>query len=74
MLVPTPTDPLTHTFGQPAELFQLGATLFLAYHGSLDPDYILYSFLNGSSDAHQEKLKSRHLFVPAAQNLLNKLA
>ena len=59
---------------QPAELRRMGATLSLAYRGSLDPDYILYGLLSGSSDTRQVKLRSRHSFVPAARNLLNNLA
>ena len=42
-LRPTPTDHLPVLSGiQPAELRRLGATLSLAYRGSLDPDHILY--------------------------------
>ena len=59
---------------QPAELRRLGATLFLAYRGSLDRDHILYGLLNGNSNASQERLRSRRPFVPVAQNLLNNLA
>ena len=74
-LHPTPTDNLSILSSiQPADLCQLGVTFFLAYHGSLDPDYILYGLLNCSSDACQERLRSRCSFVPAAQNLLNNLA
>ena len=44
-LRPTPTDHLPILPGiQPAELHRLGATLFLDYRGSLDPDHILWSF------------------------------
>ena len=74
-LCPTPTDHLPVLSGiQPAELRQMGATLFLAHRGSLDPDYILYDLLSGSSDTRQVRLISRRLFVPAARNLLNNLA
>ena len=74
-LRPTPTDHLPILSGiQPAELRQLGATLSLAYRGSLDPDHILYGLLSGSSDTRQERLRSRHPFVPAARNLLDNLA
>ena len=60
---------------QPAELCRMGETLSLAYHGSLDPNHILYyGLLSGSSDTGQVRLRSRCLFVPAAQNLLEKLA
>ena len=61
---------LTHTF----RLHRLGATLSLAYRGSLDPDHILYGLLSGFLDARQERLRSRRPFVPAARNLLNNLA
>ena len=71
----TPTDHLPALSGiQTAELCQIGATLSLAHRGSLDPDHILYVLLSGSSDTHQVRLRSRHLFVPAAWNLLNNLA
>ena len=74
-LRPTPTDHLPVLSGiQPAVLCQLGATLSLAYHGSLDPDHILYGLLSGSSDTYQVRLRSRRSFVPAAQNLLDNLA
>ena len=59
---------------QPAELRRMGATLSLAYHGSLDLDRILHGLLSGSSDTRQVRLRSRRLFVPAAQNLLDNLA
>ena len=59
---------------QPAELCRMGATLSLAYCGSLDPDHILYGLLNGSSDTHQVRLRSRRLFVPDTQNLLDNFA
>ena len=49
-LRPTPTDYLPVLAGiHPAELRQLGATLSLAYHGSLDPGHILYELLAGST-------------------------
>ena len=35
---------------------------------------MLQGFLSWSSDARQEKLRSRRLFVPVARNLLDKLA
>ena len=74
-LRPTPTDHLPVLSGiQPAELCQMGATLSLAYHGSLDPDHILHGLLSGSSDTRQVRLRSRRPFVPAAQNLLDNLA
>ena len=59
---------------QPAELRRMGATLSLAYRGSLDPDHILHGLLSGSSDTGQVRLRSRRPFVPAARNLLDNLA
>ena len=74
-LHPTPTDHLPILSGiQPAELRQMGATLFLAYRGSLDPDHILHGLLSGSSDTGQVRLRSRRPFVPGAWNLLDNLA
>ena len=74
-LRPTPTDHLPILSGiQPAELRRMGATLSLAYRGSLDPDHILYDLLSGSSDTRQMRLRSRRPFVPAARNLLDSLA
>ena len=71
-LRPTPTDHLPVLSGiQPTELRRMGATLSLAYRGSLDPDYILHGLLSGSSDTRQVRLRSRHPFVPAARNLLH---
>ena len=71
----TPTDHLPILSDiQPAELHQLGATLSLAHCGSQDLDHILYGLLSGSSDTCQVRLRSRHPFVPAAQNLLDNLA
>ena len=71
----TPTDHLPILSGiQPAELRRLGATLSLAYRGSLDPDHILYGLLSGSSDTLEMRLRSRHQFVPAARNRLDNLA
>ena len=59
-LRPTPTDHLPVLSGiQPAELRRMGRTLSLAYHGSLDPDHILYGLLSGSSDTGQVRLRSR---------------
>ena len=74
-LRPTPTDHLPILSGiQPAELRRMGATLFLAYRGSLDPDHILHGLLSGSSDTGQVRLRSRRPFVPGARNLLDNLA
>ena len=44
---------------------RLGATLFLTHRGSLDPDHIVYGLLRGSSDARQERLRSKRPFVQA---------
>ena len=74
-LHPTPTNHLPVLSGiQPAELRRMGATLSLAYCGSLDPDHILYGLLSGSSDTGQVRLRSRLPFVPVARNLLDNLA
>ena len=74
-LRPTPTDHLPVLSGiQPAELRRMGATLSLAYRGSLDPDHILYGLLSESSDTRQARLKSRRPFVSVARNLLDNLA
>ena len=74
-LRPTPTDHLPVLSGiQPAELRRMGATLSLAYRGSLDPDHILYGLLSGSSYTRQVRLRCRRPFMPAARNLLNNLA
>ena len=55
-LRPTPTDYLPVLAGiQPAELRRLGATLSLAYRGSLDPDHTLYELLAGSPNGHTER-------------------
>ena len=58
---------------QPAELRRLGATLSLAYRGSLDPGRILYELLVGFTHGYRERLKSRRPFVPAARKLLQDL-
>ena len=74
-LHPTATDHLPVLSGiQPAKLCRMGVTLSLAHHGSLDPDHILYGLFSGSSDTRQVGLRSRDLFVPAVQNLLDNLA
>ena len=63
-LRPTTTDHLPVQSGiHPAELRRMGATLSLAYRGSLDPNHILYGILSRSSDT-----------VPGARNLLDNLA
>ena len=73
-LRPTPTDYLPVLASiQPAELRRLGATLSLAYRGSLDPGHILHELLVGFADGHRERLKSRRPFLPAARKLLQDL-
>ena len=68
-LRPTPTDHLPVLSGiQPPELRRLGATLSLAYRGSLDPNHILHGLLSGSSTG-QVRLRSRRPFVPGAESL-----
>ena len=52
----------------------MGATLSLAYRGSLDPDHILHGLLSGSSDTGQVRLRSRRPFVSGARNFLDNLA
>ena len=54
-------------------LRRLGATLSLAYRGSLDPGHILYELLAGSTHGYRERLKFRRPFVPAARKLLQDL-
>ena len=74
-LRPTPMDHLPVLSGiQPTEVCRMGATLYLTYCGSLDPDHILHGLLSGSSDTGQVRLRSRRLFVPGALNLLDNLA
>ena len=74
-LRPTPTN---HQFIlsaiQPTELRLLGAIHPLVYRESLDPDGMLQGILTGSSDALEERLRSRRPFVPAAQILSNNLS
>ena len=75
MMRPTPTDHLPILSGiQLTELRRLGATLFLARRGTLDPDHILHCQLAGLPDVPREILKSRRPFVPAARKLLNDLS
>ena len=74
-LRPTPPDYLPVLSGiQPAELRRMGATLSLAYRGSLDPNHIFYGILSGFSDTRQVRLRSRRPFMPTARNLLDNLA
>ena len=74
-LCPTLTDHLpVLSVMQPAELRQMGATLFLAYSRSLDSNHILHGLLSGSSDTCQVRLRSRRPFLPATRNLLDNFA
>ena len=74
-LGPTLTDHLPILSGiHPAKLRQMGATLSLAYRGSLDPDHILHGLLSGSSNTRQVRLRSRRPFVPVAWIFLHNLA
>jgi len=69
-LRPTPADNLPILAGiQPAELHRNGATLSLARR-AMEPGYLLHSALTCSSSANARRLKSRHPFVPAAQQLI----
>ena len=72
-LRPTPTDHLPVLSKiQPAELRRMGATLFLAHRGSLDPDHTLYGLLSRSSDTRQVRLRScqlRGIFWTTLPNL-----
>ena len=73
-LLPTLTNYLFIRSGiELVKLRWLDATLSLAYCGSLDANRMLHGLTNGSSDARQERLRSRFPFVPAAQKLLNNL-
>jgi len=67
----TPADNLPILAGiQPAELRRHGATLSLARH-AMEPGHLLHSALNRPSNADARRLKSRHPFVPASQQLIN---
>ena len=56
---------------QPAELRRLGVTISLANRAIHDPDHVLHGVLVGKQDAHQERLRLRHPFVPAMRKLLD---
>ena len=74
-LLPAPTEDLpVLTSIQPAELRRLGATLSLANCAIHDPDHVLHRLLVGQQDEHQERLRSRRPFVPAAWKLLGSLS
>jgi len=70
-LRPEPADNLPILTGiQPAELRRRGATLSLA-HPALKPWHLLHSAFTRPSSAVARCLKSRHPFVPAAQQLIS---
>ena len=69
-LHPTPADNLPILAGiQPAELRRTGATLSLGRR-AMEPGHLLHSALTRPSSAVARRLKSRHPFVPAIQQLL----
>jgi len=68
-LRPTPADNLPIVAGiQPAELRGNAATLSLARR-AMEPGHLLHSALTCPWSANARRLKSRHPFVPAAQQL-----
>jgi len=68
-LCPTPADNLPILAGiQPAELSRSGATLSLGRH-AMEPGHLLHSALTCPSSSVARRLKPRHPFVPAAQQL-----
>jgi len=70
-LHPTPADNLPILAGiQPAELRRSGAALSLGRR-AMEPGHLLHSALTSPSSADARWIKSRHLFVPAAQQLIN---
>jgi len=70
-LRPTPADNLPILAGiQAAELRRSRATLSLARR-AMEPRHLLHSALNRPSSADARRLKSRHPFVPAAQQLIS---
>ena len=67
----TPADNLLIlTDIQPVELCRKGATLSLA-PGAMEPGHLLHSALIHPSSANARRLKSRHPFVPATQQLIS---
>ena len=73
-LCPTPTNNVSALSSiEPAELHCQGATLSLA-SSFLEPVRILHGQLTEPRAASKERLKSRHLFVPALQKLLHNLS
>jgi len=70
-LNPTPADNLPILAGiQPAELRRRGVTLSLG-HRVMEPGHLLHSALTRPSGAAARRLKSRHPFVTAAQQLIS---
>jgi len=70
-LRPTPADNLSILAGiQPAELRRRRATLSLGRR-AMEPEHLLYSALTRPLGAAARRLKSRHPFVPAAQQLIS---
>jgi len=70
-LRPTPADNLPILAGiQPAELRRSGATLSLGRR-AMEPRHLLHSALTRPPSANSRRLKSRHPFVLAAQQLIS---
>jgi len=70
-LRPTPADNLPILAGiQPAELRRSGATLSLGRR-AMESGHLLHSALTRPRSANERRLKSRHPFVPAAQQLIS---
>jgi len=70
-LLPTPADNLPFLEGiQPAELRRNGATLPLA-HRIMEPGHLLHSAPTCPPSANAWHLKSRHIYVSAAQQLVS---
>ena len=70
-LHPTPADNIPILAGiQPAEFRRSGATLAQGRR-AMEPGHLLHSALTRSSSANARRLKSRHPFVLAAQQLVS---
>jgi len=70
-LRPTPADNLPILAGiQPVELHRRGATLSLGRR-AMEPGHLLHSALKRPSGVAAQRLKSRHPFVPATQQLIS---
>jgi len=73
-LRPAPADNIPILAGiQRAEFHRNGATLPLARH-AMEPGHLHHSALTRPSSANARRLKSRHPFVPAAQQLTRLLS